>query len=107
MINIHERDRRSLIRFLVDFNGVTDRNRISALGRHATGNWQQLSPRDYVVAYDSEGNEVVAYVEQRRGNDLFDLRADWDYWTPSDQPRVRIVSPMPSNAETRVPAGLR
>jgi hypothetical protein len=107
MININDRDRWRLVRFRVDFSGVTDRNRVGALGRNADTGWQQLGPRDYVLVYDAEGNAAVAYIEQRRGSDLFDLRLDWDYWMPADQPRVHLVSSLPSDAETRVPAAIR
>lgn len=102
-LNISEADRQHLVSFSVDFNGVRDHDRLIALGRYASGGWQPLAQGDPVVVHDSEGNECVAYIEGRRGADLFDVRLDWETWVPSDQGRLRITSPLPSAAGTRVP----
>jgi len=104
MINVREGDRERLIQLLTDFNTVADHNRLIALGRHASRGWEGLAAGDYVLAHDSEGNECLAYVEGRRGNDLFDLRADWDTWVPCDQPRIRLVATIPVPPEVLVPA---
>lgn len=106
MINVREGDRERLIHVLTDFNTVTDKNRLIALGRHASNGWEGLGVGDYVLAHDSEGNECLAYVEGRRGTDLLDLRADWDTWVPSDQPKVRLMTAIPVSTQVLVPAGI-
>jgi hypothetical protein len=106
MINVHEGDRERLIRLLTDFNQVRDHNQLIALGRHASQGWEGLGVGDYVLAYDGDGNECLAYVEARRGADLFDLRADFDTWVPCDQPKIRLAAAIPASAEILVPAGI-
>jgi hypothetical protein len=103
-LNISDADRRKLISFSVDFNSIRDHDRLIGLGRFASEGWQPLTEGSPVVVRDSEGNECIAYVEGRRGSDLFDLRLDWESWVPSDQPRFRLTtSGMPTVVGTPVP----
>ena len=106
MINVRVPERDRLIRFLTDFNGVTDHNKLLALGRNASPGWDALAAGEYVLAYDSDGNESIAYVEARRGSDIFDLRADWDTWIPGDEPKLHIIAAAPVASPVLVPAGI-
>lgn len=99
-LNIKDADRERLVSFSVDFNSVRNRDRVMALGRYASDGWKQLRQGDPVLVHDSEGNECIAYVEGARGADLFDLRLDWEQWVPSEQPKLRITSPLPAFAGT-------
>jgi hypothetical protein len=106
-LNISDADRRYLVSFSVDFNGVRDHDRLVALGRFASEGWQLLAEGGPVLVHDSEGNECIAYIEGRRGKDLFDLRLDWETWVPSDQPKFRMTSSgVPAATATPVPTEL-
>lgn len=107
-LNISEAARQQLVSFSVDFNSVRDHDRVVALGRYASEGWQPLAEGNPVVVHDSERNECIAYIEGRRGTDLFDLRLDWETWVPSEQPRFRLTtSGMPAAVGTPVPHELR
>jgi len=82
---------------------VRDHDRLVALGRFASVPWKPLKEGGPVLVHDSEGNECIAYIEGRRGDDLFDLRLDWETWVPSDQARFSLtISGMPAAVETPV-----